>query len=71
MKNTALENVLSASEIVGRQHGTAFFYNQECFYNFLDQIESRYKNCCMDEYYTGFYNGFSGKYRRTYRYLKE
>lgn len=68
MDNTGSE--ICWSEIYGRQHGTAFFYNGEIADNFLTHMEVQMKDK-FDSYFRGFAEGIMGKYKRRYRYMKE
>jgi len=56
--------------VYGRQHGTAFYFNEENCTTFLNHIENRYSKSMFDAYYQGFMDGLDGKFKVQYRYMK-
>lgn len=71
MKSLASDqDCADAAEVYGRQHGTAFFFNQEDANSFLDHMEKRAKGR-FETYFKGFADGIGGKFKRKYRYMRE
>ena len=62
---------IACSEIVGRQHGSAFYFNKEDANSFLDHIEARYGADLFQDYFKGFAEGMMGKYADRYEYFDE
>ena len=56
--------------IVGRIHGTAFFFSNDESSSFLDHMEYRLKGL-FDSYFAGFLDGQSGTYKQQYKYIEE
>lgn len=61
---------LNSAQIVGRQHGTAFFFSKDDCNSFLDHMQNRYRYTLFDAYCQGFMQGLDGNFRVQYRYLK-
>lgn len=65
-----MPDYIDAAEVVGRQHGTAFFFSGKSASSFLDHIEQRYGQVAFETYLKGFMQGMDGNFKAQYSYLE-